>query len=844
MALIKFILVAGAISVVINLSQEEVDEPPQPKVTLHSGWKEAFTGEMVTLKCENSNTSLDWMTTWLRNSEKMTDVEIKDNGKTLLISSIKPSHLGKYTCETEVKGRPKTRAVSAEFLLTVYEPPQPKVILDSGWKEAFTGEMVTLKCENSITSLDWMTTWLRNSEKMTDVEIKDNDKILLISSIKPSHLGKYTCETEVKDRPKTRAVSAEFLLTVYEPPQPKVILDSGWKEAFTGEMVTLKCENSITSLDWMTTWLRNSEKMTDVEIKDNDKILLISSIKPSHLGKYTCETEVKDRPKTRAVSAEFLLTVYEPPQPKVILDSGWKEAFTGEMVTLKCENSITSLDWMTTWLRNSEKMTDVEIKDNDKILLISSIKPSHLGKYTCETEVKDRPKTRAVSAEFLLTVYEPPQPKVILDSGWKEAFTGEMVTLKCENSNTSLDWMTTWLRNSEKLTDVEIKDNGKTLLISSIKPSHLGKYTCETEVKGRPKTRAVSAEFLLTVYEPPQPKVILHSGWKEAFTGEMVTLKCENSNTSLDWMTTWLRNSEKMTDVEIKDNGTILLISSIKPSHLGKYTCETEVKDRPKTRAVSAEFLLTVYARPSAVLILETSWSDIMSVATLTLKCEVRGQLEWNYTWYKDEIFEITSTEQMYSIKATHETFKSEYKCRGNRTQRPLYSSFSEGFKANNIVLKRKVLLAISGCVVCSMLLLFIGCIALRFKRKTEKKDMVKEDLFFSMTASMTQTSSPLQEYMMQTEPPLDMEECNQTAVLINVPISTVSSTDLDDHIKTEVLLSKDTEGLKSFKVETSPRTEHDGLKSLKGAIHTNSSSVLPSQAETPQSAENVSTFK
>ncbi|KAL7864409.1 hypothetical protein AOLI_G00158290 [Acnodon oligacanthus] len=795
-----------------------VKNPPQPKVSLSVGWSRVFTGEKVTFICEVLDASASWRYTWLRNSLKIPDdVDTNTAGNSLSILSAKQRHHGDYTCETELQDRPLSKALSTKFALSVQDPPQPKVSLSVGWSRVFTGEKVTFICEVLDASASWRYTWLRNSLKIPDdVDTNTAGNSLSILSAKQRHHGDYTCETELQDRPLSKALSTKFALSVQDPPQPKVSLSVGWSRVFTGEKVTFICEVLDASASWRYTWLRNSLKIPDdVDTNTAGNSLSILSAKQRHHGDYTCETELQDRPLSKALSTKFALSVQDPPQPKVNLSVGWSRVFTGEKVTLICEVLDTSTSWKYTWLRNSLKISDdVDTSTTGNSLSILSAKQRHHGDYTCEIELQDRPLSRALSTKFALSVQDPPQPKVILSTRWSRVFTGEKVTLICEVLDTSTSWKYTWIRNSLKISDdVDTKTTANSLSMLSAKQRDHGDYTCEIELQDRPLSKALSTKFALSVQDPPQPKVNLSVGWSRVFTDEKVTLICEVLDTSTSWKYTWLRNSLKISDdIDTNTTGNTLSILSAKPSHHGDYNCEIELQDRPLSKALSTKFALSVQDRPPASLTLDTSWSDIMSVDTLTLKCEIKaGTLEWNYTWYKDGLFEQTILEETYSVKATEETFKSEYKCRGNRTERPQYSSFSEGFKANNIVLKRKVLLAISGCVVCSIILLIIGCIVLRCTRKPEKQEMVKEDFFFSMTDSKTQTSSPLQEYLTENGPPLDKEERDESTAIINeaAPI-------IEDQIKEEGLPSKEAGGFTSFKVEKSPLKEKDGLQSLK----------------------------
>ncbi|KAK7131941.1 hypothetical protein R3I93_018486 [Phoxinus phoxinus] len=183
-----------------------------------------------------------------------------------------------------------------------------------------------------------------------------------------------------------------------------------------------------------------------------------------------------------------------------------------------------------------------------------------------------------------------------------------------------------------------------------------------------------------------------------------------------------------------------------------------------------------------------------MSGNILTLRCDVSDGRQWSYAWFENEQ-RLNGSSDMFKVTATEETIKSEFKCQGIRTERPLYSALSEGFTANNIILKRKILLAISGCLVCFIVILIIGCLVLRITRKPEKKETVPEDLFFSMADSKNQKASPFEEYIDNS--PTEMEECEGKEELLTDRVLAVH---LDGVIKDEDSPVAETNGLTSFK--------------------------------------------
>ncbi|XP_076840688.1 Fc receptor-like protein 5 [Brachyhypopomus gauderio] len=799
-----------------------IEEPPQPKAILDSGWEKVFPGEKVTLKCEIPKTSLVWIYVWLKDSKKISGedgVTAKEN--LLLISSIKPNHHGNYACEAEVQGRSKIKAVSSTFLLTVYDKATLSLSHLPHYP-VYTGEQVTLTCKVEEDSSGWQYHWYKIPDESKVLNSDTSISNYIINSAELLHNGAYSCHVK---REGVSFKSQNHELVIEEPPQPKAILDSGWEKVFPGEKVTLKCEIPKTSLVWIYVWLKDSKKISGEDgVTAKENLLLISSIKPNHHGNYACEAEVQGRSKIKAVSSTFPLTVYDKATLSLSQLPNFPVMYTGEQVTLTCNVEEDSSGWQYHWYKIPDESKVLNSDTSNSSYIINSAELSHNGAYSCHVK---REGVSFKSQNHKLVIEEPPQPKAILDSGWEKVFPGEKVTLQCEVPNTSLDWIYVWFRNSMKISSEDgVTAKGNLLSISSIKASHGGNYSCQTETKGRPKTRAVSTAFLLTAYaNDPTVHLSQNPPHKVMYTEEQVTLTCKILESSSGWEYKWYRETDESKTLSSDTNYTI---DSAQASNNGTHKCK--IKRGENGREYFASHNLTIRARPAISLFTETSWSDILSVDSLTLKCEIIDTLEWNYTWYKDEQLESNCTEQKCSVKAREDTFKSEYKCRGNRTQRPLYTSLSNGFKANNIVLKRQVLLSFAGCVVCFIILLFIGCIVLRYTRKPEEKLAVKEDLFFSMTASKTQTSSPFQEYMMENEPIPGTEEYNQTAVLLNKAITIA---DVEEQIKTDDLQSDETKCLKSFQVETS-KTEHDGLKSDQAKPPPSEESVSSLEAEAP----------
>lgn len=102
-------------------------------------------------------------------------------------------------------------------------------------------------------------------------------------------------------------------------------------------------------------------------------------------------------------------------------------------------------------------------------------------------------------------------------------------------------------------------------------------------------------------------------------------------------------------------------------------------------------------------------------------------------------------TSEIHRVTPTNDPAQSQYTCQGSRTGRPSYSKPSDSFKTKNLLLKRRVLLSISGCIFCGIIVVFLGCIVLRVIRKRGDDDDKPEEanLFLSMAQLKDRNDAP-----------------------------------------------------------------------------------------------------
>ncbi|XP_059383283.1 carcinoembryonic antigen-related cell adhesion molecule 5-like isoform X5 [Carassius carassius] len=688
-----------------------------------------------------------WEYHWYKNEKlQITNPE-------LTIDSVSVTHTGDYRC----KAQRGDFSVNSETLqVRVQDPPKPQI--QSEWTEAFHGEKVSLQCVIQ-DSKSWNYMWFRDQNKI----VSSDGTNTLTLSVQSSHHGVYECQAELQNRKVMTTKSPPHSLTVHGP-QPTIILkqDPSYTDIYTGEQVKLTCSIQEKTSKWQYIWQNASQQVnTDLD----NPVYTIQSATLSRNGEYTCQ--VRRGEKTSSKSTK--LTIIEPPKPELSIIPQWKTFYPTEKLTLKCSVTEDSDKWSYEWFRNGDPL-----HSSGNTLSISSVKADHAGQYTCRGKHQTRTPVTTGEAEALqLHVHDTTPKPTITKHQWFEPFyIKERVQFNCNMPG--VGWEYHWYKNEKlQITNPE-------LTIDSVSVTDTGDYRC----KAQRGDFSVNSETLQVRVQDitPKPTITKHQWFELFYTEEQVQLNCNMSG--VGWEYQWYKGSTPL----IKN--AELTISSVSHTHTGDYHCKAQ---RGGFSVNSETLHVRVEARPAVSLSLETELGDIMT-GDMTLRCNVSDGRQWNYTWFMNGQ-QLNETSDVLKRKGNEETIKSEFKCKGINTERPLYSALSDGFIANNIIFKRKILLAISLCLVCCIVILIIGCIVLKITRKPEVKETAQEDLFFSMTDSKIQTASPMKEYMDSS--PTELEECQEKEELITDRNSAVQE---DGVIKDEETPASEGNGLISFK--------------------------------------------
>ncbi|XP_028980091.2 sialoadhesin isoform X2 [Esox lucius] len=721
----------------------EVREPPVPSLSVQSGWLDVFPSETVILSCSLPDKSAAWLYRWSRDGHDLTE-----EGATLSISSATQTDSGTYRCSTTLASRPASTKHSNTHTLTVSpNSPIASLLQAPGFEVMYTGEKVSFSCSVKQSS-GWQYVWSKDSQKTQLTNNDSNQTSYTISSAGLQDSGTYWCRATRGKTPFYTQFSQAVKMEVREPPVPSLSVQSGWLDVFPSETVILSCSLPDKSAAWLYRWSRDGHDLTE-----EGATLSISSATQTDSGTYRCSTTLASRPASTKHSNTHTLTVSpNSPIASLLQAPGFEVMYTGEKVSFSCSVKQSS-GWQYVWSKDSQKTQLTNNDSNQTSYTISSAGLQDSGTYWCRATRGKTPFYTQFSQAVKMEVREPPVPSLSVQSGWLDVFPSETVILSCSLPDKSAAWLYRWSRNGHNLTE-----EGATLSISSATQTDSGTYRCSTTLASRPASTKHSNTHTLTVSSnSPIASLLQAPGFEVMYTGESVSFSC-SVNQSSGWQYVWSKDSQKTQLTNNDSNQTSYTISSAGLQDSGTYWCRATRGKTPFYTQFSQAVKMEVRVRPWAEITLETGWAEVFSTDSLALKCDVlgsHGNWTWNYTWYREEeqpFLALPGGQERYLVTPTNNPTQNAFRCQGNRMERPYYSTRSEPLKTKNLVLKRKVLLSISGCLFFGIIVIFLGCIFLQFTKKpVDQSKASQPDLFLSMAQLKSHTPSPLADYV--TEP-------------------------------------------------------------------------------------------
>uniref|UniRef100_UPI0037E79CD5 Fc receptor-like protein 5 isoform X2 n=1 Tax=Semicossyphus pulcher TaxID=241346 RepID=UPI0037E79CD5 len=739
-----------------------------PKPTLHKlpVFSPMYVGEKVNFTC-NVNVSFGWEYQWMKNG--------KDESATSKSYSFRLgiSDGGKYSCKA-TRIETTSTDISKEMQLHVLEFPIPPLTRKTQWLNVFPDESVQLKCGvNSSSGLTY--TWRRDEQDIHagDVSFDSNGATLSIKTASAAHAGRYTCRGHLKERSVSSNSSHGLTLKVYDT-KPRVILtqDPDYEVMFPGESVSFRCHLNV-SHGWEYRW--NKDK---TQIDGSGNKYQIKKLSTTDTGSYTCGAK-RGKGKnvffTDSSQAIGLQVEVNRPKPVLTQQPDVAKVYVGELVSFECEVGVSS-GWGYLWYKDK-----VLQKFNSSRFTIKA-NSSDSGIYNCTAmRGKDNFQTE-YSDGWTLLVSDIPVPSTKLKTPWLDVFPTENVSLTCVMDGSS-DWMYTWYKDNRMVQADETISFDKDATTISIKSSvsHRGRYSCSAKLKSRSVDSSVSAGLTLSVYDTKPTAILTQKPvYNVMHTGDSVSFGC-HINISSGWEYLVLKDSV------IVHSGNNHTITSVATKHTGSYECQAKRgRGTVFESLLSQAVKLNVSERAQANIILLTGWSEVFSTDSLALECGVQDSQDmWNYTWFKDNKPVKEEHSKRYTVTPQNNPEQSQYTCMGIRNGRPSYSKTSEYLKTKNLLLKRRVLLSISGCLVFGIIAAFLACIILRVVRKpADDEDRPEEaDLFLNMAQlKAVDVPCPLVEFITDAELKASSKEGDENGAICSetTPLPITSQEDLD----------------------------------------------------------------
>ncbi|KAM9500825.1 cell adhesion molecule CEACAM5-like [Clarias gariepinus] len=614
-----------------------VSEKPKPDLTSDPNG-ETPTGNPVTLTCTLKPQSVGWKFYWITPTQS-NETETKTHSYT--ITPVSVSDEGQYRCRAG-RGDPVYYTHYSDALwVNVTESPKPVVIIKPD-TQVFRGERVTFRCDMKRGGdTEWTYEWYRDgytfSPYSTAQEFTVTDNYY--SS------GKYTCRGRRRDSQLSQ-ISDPVTLSVSE--KPKAVITSSPKgDVLTGNSVTLTCTLNVQSAGWKFYWITPTQSTeTETAAQYNSyyyyyyySLYTIRSVSVSDRGQYKCRAGRGNPVYYTQYSDALWVNVIEI-KPVVIINPD-TQVFSGERVTFRCNiQTGGDTEWTYSWYRDGHTFYPYSTAQEFTGYYYSS------GKYTCRGRRRDSQLSQ-ISDPVTLSISEKPKPE-LTSSPEGDVLTGNSVTLTCRLNVQSAGWKFYWITLTQSTETETVAQYYYSYYpyysyshntIRSVSVSDGGQYRCRA---GRGNTvyyTHYSDELWVNVIESPKPVVIINPD-TQVFRGETVTFRCNiQTGGDTEWTYSWYKNN----NTQLRDTTQELIISSVRDSDGGKYTCGGRRRDSQLSQ-ISHPVTLSVSEKPKPELNSDLKGAALM-VNPVILSCTLKPQSAgWKFYWIKDTESNETET--------------------------------------------------------------------------------------------------------------------------------------------------------------------------------------------------------
>ncbi|XP_047668872.1 carcinoembryonic antigen-related cell adhesion molecule 5-like [Tachysurus fulvidraco] len=584
--------------------------------------------------------------------------------------------------------------------LRQFRKPKPTVFV-TPQSSVYTGDTVTLSC--NLVSTGWKFLWYKD-QKQNPLSPEGSDTNTLTVKVSNKGQENYYCKAcrgkyfdyNYYQYNYNTEMSEPATITVRARPKPEVKVqpdDHGF--VFTGETVTFSCEIK-TGGSWEYHWFRDNKELRDVKGMNS---YIISDVKESHKGVYTCKGTQSSDPQYTETSDAVTLTVSESPKPTVTINPD-SQVFIGEAVTFRCDvQEGRDTEWTYNWFRDSNTLYQYSTK---KEFSISSVTVSHRGQYTCRGRRTSDSQMSKKSDPVTLSVSEKPKPQ--LTSNHKgAALTGNSVTLYCTLTPQSAGWKFYWYKYTGRDWTETKYNETDSYTISSVILSDGGHYKCRAG-RGNPDYYTVYSDVLWVnvIGESSPVSLIIRPSRTQHFNADSLSLSCGDQSDSTGWTVRRYTQSETSSDCSSVP-GSTCNISSLSTSHTGVYWCQSESGGR------SNSVNITVH---NGDVILDSPVQPVIERHRLILRCLNRSKLSESrvYFYKTDSILQNQTTGEMI-ISSVSKSDEGFYHCKHpERGESPKSWVSVRNGKAPTSVLKLLSSVATASLYVLVTIILAVKC--------------------------------------------------------------------------------------------------------------------------------------
>lgn len=561
------------------------------------------------------------------------------------------------------------------FLEDEYAGPESQVAVQrvlratpTGWMSISTSSLNIIKGEsdsvtcssdtNDLVWLDSMNKKLKPSDSIKiDTDKKGNKTKLTFSPVKTKHSGRYFCVNQNSNR------SANFTLTVYEKPKPKITYSS--KSYVVGDNFDLICEGNSPNISWATSLgnpiISNSMgknlvftgKVMNGTKGKSSLALSFRNASMAQSGEYKCSVKVLNKVDSDSVSIKVSPTVlYFSPEKE---DKSVKE---NDDFSIKCSGRVSQI-W---WAHNGKSIGSnhpgdeniyVEKKKHDEQTLnFENVEKFNEGQYICYGYstfngqlLQKSFKLKVIEDNFLgnpiIRSRKPPMSNKVAKVTIHTNFTAV-----CIGETADVQWLgppNYWNIPAHTVIETNIytehipKFQKKLLLrFRNVTLNDEGRYICQVKKKDlQPKI----AEFNLTVIIP-----IEFNNTPSIYTANEtsdIKLECAVNGKPKPEVLWYRHDKPIINETGISYDGNSLVLKNISYRNAGKYIClakQSSIEGSTREKAVALHVLHKPYFSKANVTI------ERLKKQTSSIKCHADANPPARYTWYRNDSFVITAS--------------------------------------------------------------------------------------------------------------------------------------------------------------------------------------------------------